>query len=383
MPQYSLSHWEWNSFLRDADLLVIGAGLVGLQSALAHHRSHPTARIVIIERGPLPIGASTRNAGFACFGSLSEILADLGRMSEANVLATVARRYQGLARLRDSVPPPEMNWQARGGYEVFAQTQAAGYAACVAALPSINAHLERTLGLSEVFRVVPAERAPDLGLQAVHGLIYNAYEAQLDPGELMRHLLRRIAAAGITLLSGTEVTAYTESPDAVSLHTDRGWTLEGRQLLLATNAFTSQLHPLDIVPGRNQVLISRPVRDLRLRGTFHYDEGYVYFRDVGDRVLLGGGRNVDIAGETTQDFGRSERVIQYLREFADRHFAFPVTWEREWSGIIGTGRDKSPLVERLSPRVVCAVRLSGMGVALSARVAEEAAGLLAGELGGR
>jgi glycine/D-amino acid oxidase-like deaminating enzyme len=117
---------------------------------------------------------------------------------------------------------------------------------------------------------------------------------------------------------------------------------------------------------------------LRLRGTYHFNEGYVYFRNVGDRVLLGGGRNVDIAGETTQQFGSSEPVIAYLKAFAQRHFDFPLEWERAWSGIIGTGPDKAPIIERVSPRVVAAVRLSGMGVALSAQVAEEAADLLAG-----
>jgi glycine/D-amino acid oxidase-like deaminating enzyme len=379
MANYALSYWESDSFLREIDLLIIGGGLVGLQSALAYRRRHPEARIVVLERGPLPIGASTRNAGFACFGSLSEILADLERMPPERVYATIARRYHGLRLLRRHFSDAELALESLGGYELFSADQAASYDACRAALPAINEGLHRELGLEEVFRIVPVERAPDLGLCVPHGLIFNAYEAQIHPGELMRHLLRRIAAADITLLAGTEVTAYAELESGrVEVQTDRGWTLSGQQLLLATNAFTEQLHPLAIVPGRNQVLISHPLPGLRLRGTYHYNEGYVYFRNVGDRVLLGGGRNVDIAGETTQQFGSSERVIAYLKAFAQRHFDFPVEWEGAWSGIIGTGPDKSPIIERVSPRVVAAVRLSGMGVALSARVAEEAADLLAG-----
>lgn len=376
MSPYTLSYWEWNAFLRDIDLLVIGGGLVGLQSALAFRHLHPTARIVVLERGPLPIGASTRNAGFACFGSLSEILADLERMPEDRVYATIARRYQGLRRLRELFSPTELALDECGGYEVFSAERSESYAACCAALPAINERLARELGLPEVFSVAAPEQAAQLGLQAVHGLILNQYEAQIDPGRLVQTLLRRVAEAGITLLAGTTVTEYEETDAGVRLHTDHGWTVTGQQLLLATNAFTSSLWPAEITPGRNQVLISQPIPNLRLRGTYHYDEGYIYFRNVGDRVLLGGGRNQDVTGETTTLFGISEPIQQYLRAFAERHFAFPVPWERAWSGIIGTGADKSPIIERITPRVVAAVRLSGMGVALSARVAEEAAQLL-------
>jgi glycine/D-amino acid oxidase-like deaminating enzyme len=376
MLNYALSHWEWDNFFRDVDLVVIGGGLVGLQSALAYRRRAPAARIVVLDRGALPIGASTRNAGFACFGSLSEILADLAHMPAERVYATIARRYYGLQRLRELFTETELAWMSSGGYEVFSAEQAASWRACQEALPAINARLEEDLGLKNVFSIVPSAQADRLGLQAVHGMVYNAYEAQLDPGRLVRTLLRRAAAADITVLGGVTVTEYTSAGPGVSLQTDRGWAIAARQLLLATNAFTPRLWPADITPGRNQVLISEPVPELRLRGTFHYNEGYVYFRNVGDRVLLGGGRNVDLAGEATTEFGTSERVLTYLQQFADRHFAFPVRWERTWSGIIGTGPDKSPIVSRVGPGVVAAVRLSGMGVALSARVAEEAADLL-------
>ena len=37
----------------------------------------PKKNIIILEKGIFPQGASTKNAGFACFGSISEILNDL------------------------------------------------------------------------------------------------------------------------------------------------------------------------------------------------------------------------------------------------------------------------------------------------------------------
>ena len=71
-----LSYWEEQTWFNQVDFTLVGAGLVGLNAALRLRELHPHKRILVVERGPLPSGASTRNAGFACFGSLSELLAD-------------------------------------------------------------------------------------------------------------------------------------------------------------------------------------------------------------------------------------------------------------------------------------------------------------------
>jgi len=76
------SYWEYKTWFDNIDFAVIGSGIVGLNCALALRKKHPRSKIVIFERGMLPSGASTKNAGFACFGSLSEILSDLQNHSE-------------------------------------------------------------------------------------------------------------------------------------------------------------------------------------------------------------------------------------------------------------------------------------------------------------
>ena len=82
MPSPNLSYWEQNSFIGRPDLLVIGGGIVGLTSALEFRRRFPEAKIMVVERSPIAAGGSTRNAGFACFGSISEILNDLKNHNE-------------------------------------------------------------------------------------------------------------------------------------------------------------------------------------------------------------------------------------------------------------------------------------------------------------
>jgi hypothetical protein len=54
---------------------------------------------------------------------------------------------------------------------------------------------------------------------------------------------------------------------------------------------------------------TEPIDNLDVRGTFHLDCGYYYFRNIGDRILLGGGRNLDFETETTTEFAQTE-IIQ-------------------------------------------------------------------------
>ena len=66
-----LSFWEKDFFIA-YDHIVVGSGIVGLSTAIAIKEKQPNSRVLVLERGIFPTGASTKNAGFACFGSLSE-----------------------------------------------------------------------------------------------------------------------------------------------------------------------------------------------------------------------------------------------------------------------------------------------------------------------
>ena len=95
-----VSFWEADSFYNDIDYAIVGSGIVGLSAAIELRAKYPEAKIVIFEKGFLPSGASTKNAGFACFGSPTEILSDLKIMSKEEVISTVDKRWKGLLNLR-------------------------------------------------------------------------------------------------------------------------------------------------------------------------------------------------------------------------------------------------------------------------------------------
>jgi glycine/D-amino acid oxidase-like deaminating enzyme len=131
-------------------------------------------------------------------------------------------------------------------------------------------------------------------------------------------------------------------------------------------------------PARGQVLRTAPIPGLRLRGTFHYDEGFYYFRDHDGGVLLGGGRHLDVVGETTTDDATTAPIQQALEQLLRTVIlpGQPYQVVQRWSGIMGMGPSKSPIVEKRSPRVAVAVRLGGMGVAIGIRVARRVAELV-------
>ena len=88
----NLSFWEKETFLTNVDYLIIGSGIVGLSTAIHLKKKQPNKKVLILERGYLPTGASTKNAGFACIGSASELLDDLNHCSENEVFETVEKR---------------------------------------------------------------------------------------------------------------------------------------------------------------------------------------------------------------------------------------------------------------------------------------------------
>ncbi|HKK74162.1 MAG TPA: FAD-dependent oxidoreductase [Saprospiraceae bacterium] len=377
MPlNYQWSHWEFDSFFKDIDFVVLGSGIVGLSTAIHLKQARPNARVLVLERGVLPIGASTRNAGFACFGSVSELLDDLNHTPEAEVWALVEERYLGLLALRELLGDDAIGYQQEGGFEVFSQQDGEQEAACLAAIPEFNRQLSQITARRDTFVTVPDQQRQRFGFSGVRSLIHNQAEGSIDTGKMMRSFLRKAQELDIQILNGCEVQAYTETTAKVDIQLSNGWTLSAGHLMIATNGFTNRLLPeIDLQPARNQVLITRPIPDLSFRGCFHYDRGYYYFRNVGQRVLLGGGRHLDKSGETTADFGANETIRRTLVELLEK-LILPgqsPEVERWWTGILGVSQQKRPIIQRLGDRVSVAVRMGGMGVAIGTLVGKKAA----------
>lgn len=367
-----LSYWELKNWFTDVDYTIVGSGIVGLHTALRLRQRFPESKILVLEKGMLPQGASTKNAGFACFGSLSEIIDDLNSHSEEEVIQLIQKRWQGLQLLRKRLGDDTIDFKPYGGYELFPEADGA-FSDCLSRMPFINEVL-RPIFKSDVFTAEPNR----FGFRQINEtLAFNPFEAQIDTGNMMQALLKQAIAEDILILNQQTVTDFHETQSGVTVALG-DFSFFTKKLLFATNGFAAQLTDGEVKPARAQVLITEPIPDLDIRGTFHLDKGYYYFRNIGNRILFGGGRNLDFEGETTTEFGQTEiiqkKLEQLLKEVILPGRDFKI--EHRWSGIMGMGNQKNPIVKQLSENVYCGVRLGGMGVAIGSLVGTELADLV-------
>lgn len=360
-----ISIWEEETFFSPQDVIIIGSGFTGLWSAFYLKQKNSALKITIIERGMIPAGASTRNAGFACFGSSSELVYDAQTMGTDNMLQLVEMRYKGIKTIEQYFAN-KIDYEPCGGYELYnaIDTEELGYN-----IDTLNGKLQPITGTTNTFKKVD-DKIKAFGFGQTKHIVENSLEGALHSGKLLQALLIAVQSMGVQVITGTEVTSFEQEPNNLAVYTNQQITFTTAQILVCTNAFTPSLLPtLSVTPARGQVILTSQIPHLPFKGTFHADEGYYYFRHLGNRVLLGGARNKAFEAEETTATEITP-VIQnelehYLSQVILPGYTGQYTIERRWSGIMAMGAEKMPIIQQVQPNVYCAVRMSGMGVALA------------------
>ncbi len=369
----NLSYWEYKTWLSNIDYTIVGSGIVGLTCALNLKEKYPKAKILVLEKGILPQGASTKNAGFACFGSMTEILSDLNYHSKEEVLQLIQKRYQGIQLLRETLGDDVVDFQQLGGHELFLKGKNNSFQNCLDKLVEINKLLQPVFG-SNAFKITK-NQFDFKGIEDSY--ITQIHEGQIDTGKMIKALLKKVRAKGIEILNGIQVTNYSEAQHKVHVSTN-AFEFKTQKLFLATNGFATELIDDDVKPARAQVLVTKPIKNLKIKGTFHLDQGYNYFRNIDNRILLGGGRNIDAKTEETFEFGLTQKIQNHLERLLKNNILPDTEFEidRSWSGIMAMGQKKTPIVRQISNNIFCGVRLGGMGIAIGSLTGKEMSMLL-------
>ncbi|MFA6276750.1 MAG: FAD-binding oxidoreductase [Pedobacter sp.] len=376
----NLSYWEKKNLFH-ADVIIIGSGIVGLNAAITIKSINPKTSVLVLERGFLPSGASTKNAGFACFGSISELIEQEKLTGTDGLHQLISKRWKGLLKLRDLLGDECISFQNNGGFELFKPEQGDLSNECVAKLSHFNALIEDIVLQKNTYSLTNP-KINSFGFKGINVLIENNLEAQIDPGMMMKALLAKALALGVQVYTNCKVEEIVQENNSVLIKTSQG-DFKCKKVLLATNAFVNELLPdVAVFPGRGQVIITKPIPNLKIKGTFHYNKGYYYFRNIDDRILLGGGRNLDFKAEETTEFGETELVqkalINLLEEVILPETDFEI--EQKWSGIMAFGSQLAPIIEEVKPNVFCAVRCNGMGIAIGSQTGQEAGEMVSSSL---
>lgn len=372
--QPNISFWE-KQFVSHTDIIILGAGIVGLQSASLLKRKFPHRQVWVLDRAPFGLGASMRNAGFACFGSMGEILDDAERTSFSEALALYEKRFQGIKLLLEKYKETKIGYEKTGGYEVFTPNHTAELGRIMEHIDGVNEGLKSVTG-SETFM---AKSTAFSGMNVLNQGIHTPFEGALQTHLLYKAIRSEALALGVEIFTGMTIERIEQEGSSWKLISDKGLQIGCRKLVLCTNAFTQKFLPeIDIQPARGQVLVTSHIPSLKWRGIMHADKGYIYFRSLGTRILIGGARNMDFEGETTFDIDVNETIVQklisFLKETVVPLETFTIT--DSWSGIMGMANDRGPIVKEHQAGLFVCARMGGMGVALSAQVAQDLVALI-------
>ena len=369
----NLSYWEKSAYLRNLDFLIIGSGIVGLSTSIFLKKRFKNSRILIIDRGYLPTGASTKNAGFTCFGSPTELYDDLQTSKEDIVWDTFSNRFNGLNSLFELVSKDKIEYENCSSWDIIASNDKNEITNDF--LRYINEKAFKITGAKNIY-FEDSNISSKFGFQGIETSYCNKLEGCIHTGKMIQQLYKEAINHDINVLFGIDAIKMEHTEKNNIVQTQFG-EISAKNTVIATNGFAKEWIKDDVLPARAQVVITNEIPNLKIKGTFHFEKGYYYFRNVGNRVLLGGGRNLDVSGETTDEFGLTNQIQHKLNELLKNvilpEHSFQI--EDSWSGIMGVGKSKSPIIKKINNNTAIGVRMGGMGVAIGSLVGKKLADL--------
>lgn len=208
------------------DLVVVGAGIVGLGAALAARRAG--LEVLVVERDAEPLGASVRNFGHLCFTPQSGSARRYAARSRERWLELAHDAGLPVARRGTLVPARHDDELAL--LEAFARHRAAE--------PDVFG-TEPEVELLDAREA--AERLP-VPAERLAGGARLPYDLQTDPRRAAPALRRRLIELGVGFRLRTAVGAVRATPTGVRVETSRG-PIDAGRAIVAVNHDIDRLFP--------------------------------------------------------------------------------------------------------------------------------------------
>ncbi len=362
----------------DGDIVVIGAGLTGLWTAIFLRQLAPERHVAVVEQGVAAYGASGRNAGM-----LSETVDHSHALAIQHFGLEEARR---LARLGESNVSGLLGFTAERGIECdWEPTGRLMVALTQAQLEDARRSVEVAAEVGvDCFRLLSEEEVR----AEVHSPLYRGGVAVnrggiLDPAKFTDGLRQEAVRLGVTVYERSGVTRLEPGGAGIRVLSANG-ELRARRVILATSAYTHHLLPevlFRFIPLYDYILVSEPLSaaEWQTIGWKHRQgitDGrtfFNYYRPTADgRVLWGtseaayyGGNRVDASCD------HSEPHYQSLEASWRRHFPAlaGLRWAYRWGGAICSTTRLTPYFgHSMGGKVIYGLGYTGHGLG-STRIA--------------
>jgi gamma-glutamylputrescine oxidase len=306
-----------------AEVAVIGGGVTGCSCALT--LAERGVRVRLFEAREIAGGASGRNGGFALRG--------------AAVPYDVARAQLGheSARLYMQLTERALDRMADLAGDALRRVGSLRLAFDGAELAALRA--EHDALRDDGFAVEWVDELEPPLDRLYRGAILHPHDGALVPARWVRRLARHAAEAGADFREHSTVNVDDVDADVI---------------VVAADGFTSALLPElapHVVATRGQVLVTKPLDQLRYPRPHYARGGYDYWQQLPDgRFVIGGQRDASFETEDTAIEETTDVIQARLDDLVEQLVGERPRVEMRWAGIWGATPDLMPLVGRVPGR---------------------------------
>ncbi len=360
-----------------ADVTIVGRGYTGLNAAIELAKSGVS--VVVLEQETIGWGGSSRNGGLFSpdiAGGMSKIEKRYGKDA-----AQFFWRWSVAAC--DHVERIVTEEGIKCDFHRDGQIQLAYKPSHFISAKGYMSYLTEGYGYSGQRAVEPGELNTEIGSGSYYGGILDESGGGADPAKYVFGLAQTASRHGARLVERAKVKNIERNNGVFRLSTSKG-AIESKEVLLATNGYTSHLVPkarYGIFPITSCIILTEPLslelqQELSPNNRVFYDSKRLvnYFRLTADGRMLFGGRKSSSEDSNTDK--SAQRIHRRMLEVYPQLKGIPIT--HTWSGYIGYTFDKMPHIGRING-IHYAYGYCGHGLAAASYMGVEAAKLISGQ----
>jgi sarcosine oxidase subunit beta len=315
----------------DADVVVIGAGIMGLSVAYHLAHDHGVSRIVVLDAGYLCGGASGRNGGGVRAQWSSEINIRLMRES-----LSLFRQFAERHRIN--------TWFRAGGYLFLARSES------TASELATNVELQNRCGVHSEL-VAPenlSQIVPELSSDGVLAASYNAHDAVVFPWPFVWGYAESARAAGVSLHTFTRVVGIETHGRGVSAVVTEHGRINTPVVVNACGALSPNIArmlgvELPTHPHRHEICSTEPLKPWLKPLVADLSDGLYFSQSIRGEIVGGIGNERVPQGPDQRSSARF--LALYARSLTRACPALgAVKVLRQWAGLYDISPDANPIV---------------------------------------